>query len=415
MQKYTIRDFDREFPNDDARAMPRREQTIPANGAVLKWARQQRGYSPSEAARLLGVSIPALTQIEEGTTGPTAPVFRKMLSVYQQVESVLLFPEPPDSDPLPQDFRAVGGNQSMPSPETLYAIRDVRRIQHYVTDILEDEPELLTHASISVGSLSDDPERLASEERQRFGVTLKMQRAWRMGDDSFKRWRARAQELGVLVFLKKMPRADCRGVALWDSGLVPAIVVNTEDKPNGAIYTLFHEYAHLVLRGSGACALNTRSDRQAVENWCNKFAAAFLIPREELRESVARRFPALGPDNWTTKDIRLLSTEYKVSRVAIARRLEELGFSHYYTTHADELYLFDQERTRESEAAGGPLPEVIRLSEVGYGTATVIIEAMNSQIIDTFEAADILGLKVDQLGKFEERAAVQRRRDTFVA
>jgi transcriptional regulator with XRE-family HTH domain len=129
--------------------MPR-EQTVPAEAKVMRWARETRGYSLRRAAQELGIPQSRLEAIENDRQPVSATVFRKMISVYQQVESVLLLPEIPETDPLPEDYRTVGGVPRVPRPETLLAFREVRRIQRYVSELLTDDPELMLHGGLSL-------------------------------------------------------------------------------------------------------------------------------------------------------------------------------------------------------------------------------------------------------------------------
>src|SRR3989304_7104978 len=94
-----------------------REQTIPAKGEVLQWARRAAGLSVRGAARQLGVAPMELVSIEDGERAPSGKLFQKMMGVYKQVESVLLLPQPPRRDPLPQDFRTAANASLSISPE----------------------------------------------------------------------------------------------------------------------------------------------------------------------------------------------------------------------------------------------------------------------------------------------------------
>jgi Zn-dependent peptidase ImmA (M78 family) len=391
--------------------MPKGQQTIPARSEVLRWAREASGYTQSEAAGLLGLREAELAAIESGDMPVASAVFQRMMNVYHQVESVLLLPYPPPTDPLPADYRTVGIAPASLTPETLLVIREARRIQHYVSDLVEEEKELFPRPEIPGASLSDNPERVADGERERFGITVHMQQRWERNEEAFDRWRARTQELGVLVLLKKMQWEDCRGLSLWNQELVPVIVVNSEDAHSARIFTLFHEYAHLLLRESGVCVTEpTLTHRGQVERWCNSFAANFLVPSDDLRRVVENRFPSMRSADWTMKDIQRLATTFRVSRYVMARRLKELGISDFLDTNIHELRRFDKKPTRERTQPGGVRPEVQRLSEVGTGVASVVMDAWKQRLIDAGDAADILNLRTEDLGRFEERAERKRTR-----
>jgi Zn-dependent peptidase ImmA (M78 family) len=391
--------------------MPRSPQTIPAKREVLRWAREASGYTRGEASRLLGLREPDLAAIESGDILVTSAVFQRMTTAYHQVESVLLLPYPPETDPLPADYRTTGIAPATLRPQTLLVIREARRIQHYVSHLVAEDRELLPRAEISLASFSDSPEDLAARERAALGVTIETQQRWKPHAEAFDQWRAWVQDSGILVLLKKMPWEDCRGLSLWDEQLVPVIVVNSEDAYNARIFTLFHEYAHLMLRESGICITEPAlTHRRQVELWCNSFAANLLVPSDELRRSVKTRFPDIRPADWTIEHVQRLAATFRVSRYVMARRLKELSITDFYDTHIPELRRFDKKPQREGIEPGRVRPEIQRLSEVGTGVASVLLDAWKGSLIDAGEAADILNLRTDDLRPFEDRAEMKRRR-----
>jgi Zn-dependent peptidase ImmA (M78 family) len=88
-------------------------------------------------------------------------------------------------------------------------------------------------------------------------------------------------------------------------------------------YTLIHEYAHLLARRPGISDLNRRNP---VEVWCNRFAAAFLMPIIALRQ-VLPNWPD-RPQEWPDATIHAAARSLNVSAQALAIRLEDLGRAH---------------------------------------------------------------------------------------
>lgn len=385
-------------------------QAIPAKPSVLKWARETSGYAPEEAAALLGIPSRELRQIERGDREVSGSTFRKMVNVYQRVESILLLPNPPDYEELPKDYRTAGRSRPSLSSETRGVIRDARRVQHYLTELLELEPELLRRASIDEAQLSDDSEELARSQRRRFKVTVADQKKWKP-QSAFANWRRRAEELGIIVLLESMPWEDCRGLSLWDEDLIPAIVVNSNDAQNARTFTLFHEYAHLMLRRAGLCLEEPNQTLQGqVERWCNSFSARFLVPGKALAEEVDRSFSDLQSSDWEMNHVRRLATRFRVSRYVMARRLKELGITDFYDLNLSELRLFDRRRKSAREPGGAPKPEVLRLSQVGEGVAFAILDAWESDVADIGDAADVLRIGSERIRPFQELAESRRAR-----
>jgi Zn-dependent peptidase ImmA (M78 family) len=393
--------------------MARKQYTVPANKDVLKWARLQRGLSVNEAAERLKISNADLLQIEAGVAPPTE-IFDRMIAVYKQPESTLLLAKPPAVSPMPEDYRTQEGRRTPLSSETKLAIREAQELQTYVSELLDDDPDLSKKIELRPTALSDDPEKRAAKERERIGVSLETQLQWQPGDASFNKWRMTLEELGVLVLLKKMPWEDCRGFSLVNSHLLPTIVVNSEDTPAARIFTLFHEYAHLTLRNAGICKLTPNSSQ--TERWCNLFASSFLLPPHELTSYVSSINPQAGSQHdWPLAQIYRLALHFRVSRSVMALRLQRLGLAvpDYYEKHKGELNSFDQ------KAKPTTPPRIVRppgwkqkrkLREVGRTAASIILNAWKEDLANPTEAADILNLSLDELHGFREQTEAQHVR-----
>jgi Zn-dependent peptidase ImmA (M78 family) len=394
--------------------MVRRPLELPVKHEVLKWAREYRGYSLQQAAELLEIGIDKLTEFESGATHPSPSILRKMATVYHQSESILLLPSPPETRDLPTDFRTVGGRPINPSPDTVLAIREAQQLQDIVTEVVLSEPELIKFSTIPEVSGDDDPEAIAELERERFGISVEEQAGWRLAQ-AFEYWRVRVESTGILVLVKSMPWNDCRGVSIWESReLVPVIVVNSDDTPSAKSFTLFHEYAHLLRRNSGMC-IKEEDDSQkgVVERWCNRFAAAFLMPADSVRSYISDRYKSLEPREWTVEQIRLIANHFRVSRPATALRLERLSLAPrgYYDRNRRELNRFDQ----VTGGGGGGTTrrpgwrQRQRLREVGLSAVTILIEGCRAGALDSLEASNALRLNLDELSTLETYAEVERR------
>jgi len=151
---------------------------------------------------------------------------------------------------LPDDFRVLpSGKGQHISRKLRLAIREARRLQAIATDLMKEMGLEIT-VEIGKANLSDDPEGLAKIERARLGIDLKEQFHWKDEGEAFLRWRKAIENLNILVFQLPIPVRSARGFSLLGEGL-PAIVVSSSDAIQARIFTLFHEYAHLLLGAAG--------------------------------------------------------------------------------------------------------------------------------------------------------------------
>ncbi len=398
----------------------RRKTTLPVTGEVLRWAREYAGITFNAAAQALKMERLDLAALEAEERQPTLGELNALATAYGVSVSVLLLPSPPGPLELPTDYRTVGGVTAAPTPETVRAIREAQQLQAFISELAQDNPEIVPMASLPQITTAEDAEQVATAERQRFDVPLEAQLHWRMRE-VFGKWRSRTQTAGLLVLIKRMPREDCRGFSLRGEGLVPAIVVNSNDVEQAKAFTLFHEYGHLLLSDEGLCLrAEDNSDRGRVEKWCNEFAAAFLVPELDLRQYVSGKFSVTNATySWTTNEIRRIANRYKVSRPAVALRLQKLELAppNFYDLNRTLLNWSEQrpERSQDRPIKGITHPpgwrEKQKLEEIGVSAAEAILEAWKSQVTDATDAADALGLSLDELFGLEDRVLVERTRN----
>src|SRR5690606_10048362 len=115
---------------------------------------------------------------------------------------------------------------------------------------------------------------------------------WRSASAAFDAWRSALERLGVLVLLFPLGEENCRGFSLA-SGLAPVIAVNTAWNDQARAFTLFHELGHLMTETASACAsappASVAGAWDPAERWCERFAAATLVPEPAARGLLADR------------------------------------------------------------------------------------------------------------------------------
>lgn len=374
--------------------MPR--QTVTINPEVIIWARKDADLTPEAAAAAIGVDTEILTAWEGGEGGPSIGELRKMSAAYSRPLTALLQPSIPPVAPMPRSFRTVGGVAPRLTRDAILAIRDAQRIQALATDLLEDDPTLLAEPKISRYDMQDSAIECGMVERDEFGVSRTDQRKFRHAGEAYNAWRSRLQMAGIIVIAKPMDRLDCRGFSLYEQGR-PTIVVNSREVDQAKIFTLFHEYAHLVLGQGGICL---ERNSIPIERWCNRFAASFLVPRAWLEMELPEiRVTSIGR-------VAELAKKFRVSRQVIALRLYEIGrgdYSLYQTIkRRDDRRDFTPEPPSDRESDFRiPQPRA-KLSEVGIGFGGIVIGAMERGVIDRVAAVEYLGIEPRTLEPFAQ-------------
>jgi Zn-dependent peptidase ImmA (M78 family) len=252
-------------------------------------------------------------------------------------------------------------------------------------------------------TLHRDPERVGTEIREAVGLQYGQQREWRDPRAAFNWWRESIETQGVLVFqAKAVQLTEMRGYSIAEFPM-PVIVVNRKDAPAGRLFTLLHEFAHLMLRRSGLCDLEAASNRppaeQQVEVFCNHVAGAAIAPRTQLlNEHIVKSHSG---DEWENSDLGELAKIYSVSREVVLRRLLILGLTTqaFYDTRRRQF--LSEYRNRVPETGFVP-PSTDAVSTAGKPFITAILDAYDSDRITGSDVSDYIGVNLKHLDRIAE-------------
>ena len=364
---------------------------VPIVGLVLKWAREYRGLSLDEAATRTRLPAGELRAFEEELAQPSLTKFEQIASAYRLPAATLFRRTPPTEPKEPADFRTFGNAPREESFDFKVAQSNVRTLQATMK-LLRVEDEEFQTANLRHYDFDANPHEQGEIERRKIGVSVETQLHWR-SEEAFRRWRAIIEQLGIAVYLQNFSTNDCCGWSMAEENAPPAIIIAKEKQnDNARTFTLIHEYAHLLIRRPGISDLNSNNPTEA---FCNKFAGAFLMPEESLRELLPD-WPG-EPQKWDTEVICDVAARLKVSAQSLAIRLEHLskaerGFNR----------VFDVGKPKERKNSGKP-PRVdhavVRLSEIGARFTQSVIGALDREVIDSVHASEALGLSLPNLNK----------------
>jgi Zn-dependent peptidase ImmA (M78 family)/transcriptional regulator with XRE-family HTH domain len=387
----------------------------PVEPAVLAWGRKSAALSLAEAARKIGVDEARLEAWEAGTDAPTIPQLRKLATAYKRPLAVFFLPEPPEELGFSalRDFRRLRPDQRQPfSPQLAYEIRAAQERRAVALGVFETMGTAPPVFDLTA-RVSDDPETVARRVRETLGITLAQQTGWRDPAMGFRAWREAIEGAGVLVFVlggahHQVPLEEVRGFALADSPL-PVIVVNGQDRPNGRTFTLLHELGHVLL-GQTAIANDPEPDARLpaaarrIEVFCNRLAAAALIPRDALLAEPLLAAKQGRPAPWSDEEIEALADRYAVSREALLLRLVEVGRADqalYQSKRAE----YERQYAAEAEAAneGGFAPYRYQvLSHLGRGFARLILQGYYQNRLSLSAVAGYFGVQAKHVPALEQ-------------
>jgi Zn-dependent peptidase ImmA (M78 family)/transcriptional regulator with XRE-family HTH domain len=384
-------------------AMPEpRTARATINPDLLVWARTTAGLSLEAAAKKIGVKPSRLMEWEHGLQRPTVPQLRKAANVYKRPLAVFFRARPPATIQPLHDFRRFPDQQPPGlSSDLLLEMRRARRRRAVALELLGDLDRPVTTLAVRA-SMDDDPEEVGARGRDWLGVTLQQQARWQGTYEALNNWVVAFEAQGFLVFQTSYVALDeMRGFSLGDRR-APVIVLNAKDHPRGRVFTLMHEFAHVMLDTGGVCDPQ-RVGRQAhdpderVEVFCNHVAGALLVPSAALLADA--RVAGLRGREWPEATILTLADAFAVSREVILRRLLILGRTteDFYETKRRE-YLAQYAQLAQARRQEGYAP-IFRLAlrDNGRRYTGLVLDAYERDRITPADVSDYLGVRLKHL------------------
>jgi Zn-dependent peptidase ImmA (M78 family) len=374
--------------------------TIDVDPSLVRWAREAAGLTQQAAAKKVGVRPAKFVQWETlGAAGrPTPRQLEKLADAVKRPVATFFLPAPPIEPPLPADFRRPPSEEGIEplSPATRLAIRRARRLQQIYVELAGITERTFAKTRIT---RSTPPEMAAQEARGLLGVTVADQAQWHDAATALKEWRQHFERLGYLIFQFAMPPAEISGFSLADTA--SAIVLNKKDPPSRRCFTLFHEWAHLLLDEPGLCFVEegrAAGTADTVEVFCNAFAGALLVPMDALRALNALRASRFSLDQAVEEGVQ----QFAVSRVVILRRLHTAGVIDQQTYQKTVALWERQYQPRpKKKAKGGAPPYRKAVAELGRGFVSHVLRAHDRGQISDIDLSDYLSLRLRHIGKVE--------------
>lgn len=385
--------------------------SIMVNPAVLRWLVENDGRDTETLSKFLGAN--KLQKWLDGSEKPNLRELKKLANVLRRPLAAFLIPEPPKEQKI-SNFRLVN-NSEIPRQAVL-SRREILRLQMISKELLENLNKEL-NPKVSQIDMEGDMNRLSSSVRSDLNLEA-LQQSSIDSKDLFRRLREQIESKNIFVFLLDAPINDFRGFALSTNPSV--IVVNSKDIPEARIFTLMHEYAHVLLRENGMCLqekyLESQSTEAKTENWCNEFAATCLLPKEAIEKD----FKYEGGN--VDKLLAHMHRKYKVSKAASLFRLYNLHLINkpYYYDNYKKAYKEKLEKIEEIALTAKKRKEALKIKEGlkaklvhpaiakkkinarGKAFVNLIKENANKRAITTAEALDYLGIGIKAYEKYIE-------------
>lgn len=376
------------------------------NPVVLKWCREQTGYSISEVVEKINISdtkatskkeavsaVQKLEKWENGKDVPSYTVLQKLASFYKRPLLTFFMPNPPVVQNKLVDFRTL---DSLPhgkdSPEFAKLKRQIFYLQESLSEFQKNdgvEPlDFINSVSVNTNIF-----QFVQNIRQRLSFSYDEQRAYKKDEVLFSVLREKIEDLGVYVVIRgsfeKIPLDEFRGIAITDE-YAPLILINGRDSVVARTFSMLHELAHIFLGVSSES--NYQQIRDPKEAFCNKFAAEFMMPTEEVN----RIFPNRIEETSASVIMDTLSLEAKkhnVSMMTLLYRLSDVGKISSAMVRQIENTIKSRVKEKRETQEGGPDRNKIDKLYLGDKVISTVLNARDAGTISDSSASALLNVK----------------------
>ncbi len=355
-------------------------------------ARESLGLQPEEAARSLGVDVQELRSWEKGASEPPVERLWNLAELYHRSTDYFLRHMPALPEQLSFRLERRKAMQDLPS--------EVRSVIVRFDELCRAEAELegaiQRHRKILVEKVVGNygPEEIANRERRRLSL----------GEQPIKNLRKLLISQGVRIFMLPIPDIssnELSGLSWWHEAYGPCILLNSKNNSGRRTFTLAHEYAHLLCSDPPtACAFMLDIPE---ERFSNQFAAFFLMPERDLRNSFVEVVGSPGslPND---SDLGGLAGRYGVSLEAMGRRLEDLSLIPKGTTDS-RIAEWQRWKPPFIRAARGPKWQ----GQLGEEFVSLALQAHSEEQISLSKLTHYLGQDVRTVLKVVEESKTKHR------
>jgi len=342
-------------------------------GERLHRARKAAGLSMRALATQVGVSANAIKKYEHGENMPSSGKLLKMAKALG-VRTEYFF------RPIKVEISGIEYRKRASTPQKI-----LDRIDGDVWEQAERWAELLnlypdSDMPVPYFALPKGLPRQITSYEALEGIAKHVREIWQLGQNPIPDLVDTLESKGIMVITTHVA-VDTKFDGLAGSmGKTPLIVISQHQPGDRQRFTLAHELGHLIVHGRLADGLDE-------EKACNRFAGAFLLPEESVKQHLGNHRNALE-----LQELHMLKHEFGLSMGAILIRALQCGV---ITEYRYKGYNIEFSKNRwKTEEPGIPYPK-----EETYLFKQLVYRALAEEYIGESKAAELLGIALTQFHK----------------
>ena len=281
----------------------------------LNRARKLRGFSMEELAQRINCTKQTISNYENGLRYPDGEM---LLSIAQALNV--------DLDYFFNDCNVNFSLNKVNYREGLLLNdRERNEIESMTAAALNDYLELESIAKDYVDFQNPLADLVISNESDAEKAAKQLRKKWKLGDAPLHNISNFLEKKGVRIikinFGFSFNHEGLSGWALEDT--IPVIILNNKPQDISRVrFTILHELGHLLL------AMAEGLEIEAIENICNRFAGAVLLPADILEQEFGKNRTRISMD-----ELRRIKESYGISIAAIMVRARFTGLINYQAYH----------------------------------------------------------------------------------
>lgn len=353
------------------------------DASKITYARELRGLTKKQLAININKTPSAVSQIERGMIRPDLETFVSIGFALQMPPSFFIV-KSASSEPI--DLASCHF-RSLRSTTQAMRRQSTRKGELFIDfmEILKNKGVMLPDEQVSGFNESAEND----DEIERASVILRRQ--WGMGIGPIPDVVRLVESKGVLVLPLPDAVEKVDAYSTW-KGKQPCMLISYKKPASRIRFDVSHELCHLAMHEDVAAG-DARAERQA-----NRFAGAFLAPRESFLEECPRR--------WSFEAFRRMKERWKMSIQALLYRAKDLGIISVSTQRRAMIQLsMDGKRKNEGETWRKERP-VLVAQALELLSDQVTLDGLAEELsINSGELKDMLSLCVpkETLNKLDRK------------
>lgn len=367
------------------------------NPRIIRWAIETRNISEDTIAKKLHKKIEDVAAWIEGKEKPTFKQAQKLAKILEIPFGYLYLKNPPEEKlPVP-DFRTVK-NKKPVSSNIKKLLLQLEQKQLFLEDFFRSEGyEPLDF----IGKFNTDSnyKKIAEEIRNWLEIPSLPTK------DILDQLLQKFIENRIFVFRnsvlgtnnrEKIDIEEIRG-AVYVNKYAPIIYINENDSKKAQIFTLIHEFVHILINQSEFSDIQITSSNR-IEQFCNKVTAEVLLPEKEIRKL---------PNQIDLILLDKISNRYNISKLAAlykllnTNKIDRYVFEELYGQVVEEYQQIELMQ-RKKKSRGGDFYKTYN-KRYGNYFIKIVKYAIETNKITYREAQDILNVKLKTIYNILEK------------